>query len=131
MAEEDKIRENERKVLQELQETELFQRTGQACYLISMKWFQQWSNFVSNSDSERPQEIDNSGLIETFDKDVKLDSENLLILKDNLHEEMDFKVLDSKSWASLLSWYYFIIIHLILFIYYYVDFFYLFSNIML
>lgn len=66
-------------------------------YIISMKWFSQWKDFVNGG--SRPGAIDNSDIIS--DETIKSNSPQL---KMNLQENIDYNILSSEEWHKLHKW---------------------------
>ncbi|XP_067933232.1 ubiquitin carboxyl-terminal hydrolase 4-like [Watersipora subatra] len=73
---------------------------GQTWYLLDMKWYEKWKDFVN---------YDNSALDSTLDTPGPIDNSELLtssgVLKENLIESINFTVIPENIWKMLLKCY--------------------------
>ena len=98
---------NELKEFEKAQNNEM--HVGDSYYVISAKWLNGWETYarsINNNNGKadedefgaRPEEIDN----EPITSDA---SSNIVLLKENLQEKLDYKLLTEAAWKLLQGWY--------------------------
>lgn len=98
----------EHTIFQEIVSKSTF-KVGDVCYILSMKWFQLWLNYVqqsnASSSNKPPGRIDNSDIVSKQQDDEVSVLTGFVRLRDNIVEDIDYVVLTSEAWRTLFLWY--------------------------